>query len=173
MYTELTYQEGIEFMPKVWTIDFSSDPNYFTNPFVPLELRRVTFFKVSEKESGTELDIYICLSEKHKRCLHYLKEKLPYKKEIFLYGAYNHINVVQMRALCEIKEIFDEKFFEEKQKVINIFLSQISNGKYVDELCLNKMDQKEIEEALLIIKQSPRIFHLNPKSFATHSYERG
>jgi hypothetical protein len=79
-----------------------------------------------------------------------------------------------MRAFCDIKEIFDEKFSETKQELLDHFISKISHGHYADDLCgLNQMNQKETAEALSIVQQLPRIFHLQPKSFSCDSYERG
>lgn len=163
MYKTLTKSEGARFFQKSLTIILSNKENSFPNPFVPRELRYRCLFK---NGSCSNLVAYLYLKDKEIatfKCLNPLPDK------IYLYGAYNQINVCQMQALGNIKEIGGDK----KNEIIS-FLTKRFNGEFIE--CDNffpKLDQDDKNEGLKSLSLSGKLYYFEPISFAYDEYERG
>ena len=86
----------------------------------------------------------------------------------YLFGAYNEINVIQMRAEVSVTEITEKKACI---KIIDLMKKRLS-GENIGDRFLNEPDEEEKEKALNLLLEG-RIFLFEPISYFYDSYQRG
>lgn len=162
-FKELTKEEGINEIPYIWTVFLSMENDLWANPFQNRKMRHRCLFV---KNDTGNLDIYIHLSEKEISQL----PEVPLPEKVYFYGAYNQLNVIQIRAygvLREVLESAERRLYEEKMLAWleeNIIKDNCHHG--------YQPDAKEKENAVKNLKEG-KVFHFVPENYAYHHYERG
>ncbi len=155
---KLTKKEGIKMLPLIWTIFLSQSEDLWAEPFSNRKMRYRCIF---EKTNGIaeELKVYFHLSEKE------LVSNMP--ESIYFYGAFNQINVHQVRSFGNVREMTDE----EKENFIKLIKVRLT-GKAIGDRLPAPMSFKESQEIPLLI-QSGKFYFFEPLEYAYHVYERG
>lgn len=162
LYTDMSTEEGREFLPKVWNLFFKplTREDFFVSPFGNHKFRDCAEFRLGS--GGTQSDeIFFFINDED--LVQFLKETTG---ELYLFGAYNQVNVCQMRARGTVKFEGEHLETEEiKKRLADIVRSRIN-------VSINKLDRDEVEERLKILRDGLLFsFHIN--SYAYSTYERG
>src|SRR3989344_2048547 len=116
-YTTLTPEDGEYYLPKVWNIAFISltDENHFPEFWHDQLLRECSLF---EDAGSGKMKLFVCGEQSSIKDL--LGDKM--KAEVFLFGAYNQVNVCQMRARGVISRVSSTA---ESERVRGLLRSQV------------------------------------------------
>jgi len=158
----ISKEEGMKLLPLVWTIFLSQSDDLWAEPFSNRKLRYRCFF---ERTNGVskKLTVYFHLTEEEANP----KNLPPIAKTVYLYGAFNQINVYQIKSFGNIREM-DE---EEKTNFIELIKKRLTGQEISDKLT-SAMSPRESEEARLLI-QSGKFYCFEPLEYAYNTYERG
>jgi hypothetical protein len=161
-YIEMSPSEGRRFMPKIKNLIFKplTDENFFVEPWENRELGDCAEFRLSTgRNASDEVLFFVSNSE----LVSFLKNT---KQELYLFGAYNQINVCQMRARGTVT--LEEKHPDSesiKARLRTAIESRV--GSMID-----KLNEEQAEERYSILN-SGVLFRFQMSSYAYHQYERG
>lgn len=166
-YKNISKEEGKLYLPKIWNIDLTQENDLFITPFGNLERRYRTMFK----EENRELVAYFHLNKEE---LNENSDLSAMPETIYMFGAYNQINVCQMRSYGKIREMTEE----EKNEFVKIIKGRFDGEKQTDpdsNYCRNSngLDNKEKRAGLAAINSEGKFFRFDPISYGYHTYERG
>jgi len=164
-YQELSNEEGIKCFFYIGTAFISNNENLWINSFQNRNLRLRCFFNVID-EKTMEIFFHLTKDEFNRMEI----ESPPCKT--YFFGAYNQINVCQMRAFGELNLITEslgiEKFKKELQKDLNRRTNDTKTSS------MYQVTTEEKLEALEIVSNNEGLFFkFIPISYAYHCYERG
>ena len=166
MYKRISKEKGIEFFPKIGSLFISDNKDLWANPFQNTELRARCFFKVIKK-GVMEIFFYLTKEEVNKKT-----ELETFPCQVYFSGAYNQVNVCQMRAYGELQLISDATDIENFKKELSADLETRTNDTKVSYMYEVTTEQKQ--KALKIVSEQPGMFFkFIPKLYASHMYERG
>lgn len=161
-YTDMSVVEGRKFLPNVWNLFPKplADENFFVEPWKNCELRDCADFRLgTEKDQIGEVFFFVT----DEKLIIFLKGTMG---ELYLFGAYNQINVCQMRArgtvTCEEGHPETEQI---KKRLRDVIESRM-------EASIHKLSKKEAEERYAIIENG-LLFCFRISSYAYSMYERG
>lgn len=165
-YERINKAEGVECFPKIGSIFVSNDKDLWANPFENTKLRHRCFF---EKIDDRTMKIFF----------HLTKDELNKKTSItsfpcktYFSGAYNQVNVCQMRAFGELYQITEPADIVTFKEKLMIDLKNRTNDTNVSSM--NEVTTEEKQNALKIISENDGLFFkFIPISYAYHIYERG
>lgn len=160
-YIELNAAEGRRFLPKVKNLFFKPlvDENFFVEPWDNRELGDCAEWRLSgSRERPDQVLFFVCDKE--------LIEFLKTTGELYLFGAYNQINVCQMRARG--MAALEESQLDRKQ--ITARLRAAIEGRVGH--MLDKLDQKEADERYRLLEEGT-LFSFRISAYAYRMYERG
>jgi hypothetical protein len=166
MYKELSASDGIKYLPKIWTVLLTDDPEFNVQSFTFRELRLRCYFDFLNKEIGDTVSVYFHLGTDE-----LFKDMFPnlLPKEINFYGAYNQINVCQMKSHGYIQAMNDT----EKEKYLSLMQKRMSGIETGDEeFERNFFGDGDYSKALKML-ESGNFFRFDPITFEHDSYERG
>lgn len=158
-YTEMTAEEGRGFLPNVWNLFFKpfTEADFFVEPWENCELADCADFRMDSDE------VFFFVTDEG--LINFLKEV---KGELFLFGAYNQINVCQMRARGHVA--FEEGHSETEQ--IRKRLHDAIQSRAGELPRTRRLDRKEAEERYAILENG-LLFRFLISSYAYSMYERG
>ena len=174
-YKELSLEEGMEYLQKIWNLFLKEEDNFFAQPFSFTDERLRCYFK----KTPFELTIFFHLSdidEKYNKFKsHYENQPIPFPlpfkstppEKIYLYGAFNTINVVQMRSHGTLREATEP----EKEEFMTL-MDYRYKGVDIRDNFLNKPDKEELTRARFLLK-SGKVYCFTPTNYAYSEYERG
>ena len=172
-YQSLTPFQGWRFIKKIWTIVVTHNTDYFVQPFSGRSRRLRCIFQ--EGGIDSEPDIFIHFTEAEESTFRgNFDPEVDLKHgyhEIYLYGAYNQINVCQMKVLCLVREFEPES--EESGRIIRQMISNLE--KVTEENFTLTPPGEAKEQALKLLKadKSGKIFSLRPVHYEYDEYQRG
>lgn len=165
-YEKLSKKEGIESFHFIGTVFISKNKELWANPFENRELRARCFLKVINEET---MEIFFHLTNDEVAKKTELK-KFPCKT--YFFGAYNQVNVCQMRAFGELQLLSDATDIQKFKNELSTDLDARTNDTNVSSMYQVNTEQKQ--KALKTISETPGMFFkFIPKSYAYHVYERG
>ncbi|MFA4942243.1 MAG: hypothetical protein WC564_01230 [Patescibacteria group bacterium] len=157
----LTNKEGVSTLPLAWTVFVRPDKNYSADPFSYRTLRYRCFFDKLQGQLSEKLMVYFHLIEGDES-----NDYLPSSKNVYLYGAFNQVNVYQVRSFGKVREMTEE----ERVKFIKIIKDRL-NGKDVgDELPIKLSGQEK--ELVLIRLKTGTFYCFEPVSYELGIYHR-
>ena len=162
MYEEMTKEEGLVLLPKILTVFVSKDPELWANPFQNLEERHHCFFEKSE--SGMIAYFYLTL----KKYKIYFLESLKNSEKFYLSGAFNYMEVCQVRAFGEVSEIVGDK----KNQMIDLMNKRLKGEETNDPISYS-LSRDEKRDYLIPSSEEGIMYSFKPESYAYHTYERG
>jgi hypothetical protein len=165
-YKEIENEEGIKCFPYIGTVFVSNKEDLWANPFQNSELRRRCFFRIID-EKTMEIFFHLTKDEFNKETT---VTTFPYKT--YFSGAYNQINVCQMRAFGELHLLTQSSDIDKFKNELEADLKKRTNNTKVSSM--NQVTTKEKKDALEIVsKNEGMFFRFVPLSYAFHTYERG
>jgi hypothetical protein len=165
-YTRIKKEEGVKCFPHIGSIFVSDDKDLWANPFENTELRHRCFFEI--KDSRT-MEIFFHLTQNE---CNNKTSITTFPCKTYFSGAYNQINVCQMRAFGELILITEPADIEAFREKLTIDLKNRTNDTNVSSM--NEVTTEEKLKALEITsKDDGMFFKFIPKSYASHMYERG
>lgn len=162
-YKKLNEKEGWLYLSKIWTVFLSKDPDLWVNPFEHRDQRYRCLFMDSEK------CIYLYLTSHEivkTECLDVSSDG------IFFSGAYNQINVCQMRSVATIESV--GKY--EKSYILFLIEKRLRGEKIPSDNFKKYFfdpNKEEKMKALKYLRSDGILFCIKPSSFEYHTYERG
>lgn len=160
-YEVLTIAKGAKYMPKVWNFFFESIDNgeFFVTPWAKkaTEVADCAEFRLS---GSTPEILFFVLDEELARFLSSTHEQL------YLFGAYNQVNVCQMRAKGTVTL---EEAHPETEAIRERLRSKISARVGA---CVSKLSEQEAEKRFEILDRG-KLFCFYPIEYAYAMYERG
>ena len=163
-YEEISNKEGIKFFPLIGTIFVSDDEDLWANPFQNRELRPRCFFKIIDKNT-MEIFFHLTKNEFKRTKI----ETLPC--HTYFSGAYNQINVCQMRAFGELYLLTEAPDVDKFKNELVVDLDKRTNNTKVSSM--NQVTTQEKNVALEVVSHGGMFFKFVPISYAKHTYERG
>lgn len=163
-YEPLTNEEGVESFPRVFTLFPTTDANFFIDPFGLRRLRYRAYFEKTTRSLKQELRVYFHLTPKENEGLsisNYLTD------EIYLYGAFNEINVVQIKSRGVIEEILGES----KEQFLAIIKDQLT-GENISRIGPGP-SKDDIRNALNDLSTEGYVYCFTPIDYMFSTYERG
>lgn len=158
---KLTNKEGVSTLPLVWTIFVFTDKNYSVDPFSYRALRYRCFFDKLQGRLSEKLMVYFHLSEGEQ-----FNGYLPSSKNVYFYGAFNQVDVHQVRSFGKVREMKEE----ERVKFVKIIKDRL-NGKDVgDELPIKPHDAEK--ELVLTRLKTGTFYCFEPVSYELSTYQR-
>ncbi|HWQ60506.1 MAG TPA: hypothetical protein VN420_05190 [Candidatus Fimivivens sp.] len=153
--------EGKKYFPKVWSLvpESLSNEDLFINPFYGGDLRDCAEFQTGTgKDQVGEVVLFVDDEE----IIRFFEQTA----ELYLYGAYNQVNVCQMRVRGTVKPEEDHAETERiRCRLKEVIRSRV--GKQV-----NGLERDEAEDRYVILEKG-RPFRFSPISYAYDTYERG
>jgi hypothetical protein len=162
MYKELEKEKALMFLPQIWTVFLSKDPNLFAEPFSNRRLRHRCLFE----KSKDKITVYFYLNPEDIKFVDL--ESMTSSEKIYFYGAFNHINIFQVRAFGEVSKVVGEK----KDQIINLMIKRLKGKKTNDPVSL-KLERKEKSKTLISLKEKRTLYALTPDSYAYRVHEKG
>ncbi len=160
-YEKISHKEGIEFFPKVWTIFLSKNPKLWANPFENRKLRPRCIFEKSNGISN-KMTVYLHLTDEE-----IISEGIEsITEEIFLYGAYNQVQVYQMKGIGKIREMTGE----EKKKFVKLVKDRLKGENIGDRVDLSMSKNNDMIPKIMT---SGKFFCFEPTDYEYNMYERG
>jgi len=160
----MTAAEGRKFMPNVWNLFFKplTEADFFVEPWENCELRDCADFQlgIGGDQPG---EIFFFASDE--KLIKFLSETLG---ELFLFGAYNQVNVCQMRAGGTVALA---EGYPETEK-IRKRLRDVIQHRAGEAPRTRRLDKKEAEERFAILENG-QLFRFLVSSYAYSMYERG
>lgn len=162
-YTVLNPEKGEGYMPKVWNLFFKpiAETDYFVEPWGNLLVRDCSEFR-DGKDGSMEL-VFCGASETIETLLDDKAEA-----DAMVYGAYNQVNVCQMRALGTVFRITSA---EELESIKNLLRERVKSKKKMNGSSI-PMTNREVAERLAVIDGQPP-YRFVPREYAYMTYERG
>lgn len=159
-YKALDMHDGQKYFSCIWNLFLQplSNDNYFVEPWANVALRECATFEMG----GGHLSMILCLSEES-----VLEHFAITPTEIYIYGAYNQIQVCQMRARGDVS--IELPFAESKQHRATL-LAALEQKMLASDI--GRPSLKEMREALALAKGG-RFFRFTPTKYALAGYERG
>lgn len=157
-YINLSVKEGRESFPKIWNLFFKplANGDFFVEPWSNRALRDCAEFRLDQ--SG---EIFFFVD--NEKLASFLKETTG---KLYLFGAYNQINVCQMRASGTVTF---ETGHPETEQIRKRLYKAIESRTRVN---INRLDEEEAEVRYSILKKGLLFcFHIN--SYGYNTYERG
>ena len=161
-YTSMSAGEGRRFLSNIWNLFFKSltDGNFFVEPWENYELRDCAEFRPVDREGQLDEILFFVVDEELAR---FLNETLG---EIYLFGAYNQINVCQMRASGTVALAEGHPETEQiKKRLHDAIKSRVGAS-------IHKLDEKEAKERYASLENG-KLFRFLVSSYAYSMYERG
>jgi hypothetical protein len=161
-YTDMSVPEGRKFLPKIRNLFFKplADENFFVEPWSNRELGDCAEFRLGAGKNGSD-EVLFFVSDTG--LISFLKEA---KGELYLFGAYNQINVCQMRARGTVTlEEGHPEIGQVKVRLRSLIEPRVGS-------MVEKLDKAEAEERYAILNNGlPFCFRVG--SYAYHMYDRG
>jgi hypothetical protein len=161
-YEVLEAAEGVKYMPKVWNLHFKplNEDNYFVEPWKNTALADCAEFRLSASNGGRSEVLFFV---KDPELVDFLARS---QEELYMYGAYNQINVCQMRAKGSVAKL---DTYPEADSIKQHLRDRIASrvGAFV-----SKLSQDEANERYTILDQG-QMFCFRPTEYAYGMYERG
>lgn len=165
-YKRIKKDEGIKYFPLIGTVFISNDKDLWANPFQNRDLRLRCFLKVIDFRT-MEIFFHLTKDEVNKKT-----EITSFPCKTYFSGAYNQVNVCQMRAFGELHLLTDSadinKFIDE----LKVDLEKRTNDTKVSSMYQVKTEEK-IKALEIVSKNDGMFFKFIPISYASHMYERG
>ncbi len=166
MYKRIKKKEGIKFFPLIGTVFVSNNKDLWANPFENRDLRPRCFFKISDEET-MEIFFHLTKDERNKKT-----EIAVFPCKTYFLGAYNQINVCQMRAFGTLYLLSKSEDIRKFKDELRADLEKRTNDTNVSSM--NQVTTKEKLKALDVVsKDEGMFFKFIPTSYAYHMYERG
>jgi hypothetical protein len=155
----MTAEEGRKFLPNVWNLFFKpfSEANFFVEPWENCELADCADFRMDSDE------VFFFAADEG--LINFLKEV---RGELCLFGAYNQINVCQMRARGHVALAEDHPEIEQIRKRLRDSIQHRSG----ETPRTRRLDKKEAGARLAILENGLP-FRFLISSYAYSMYERG
>ena len=156
-YTEMTAEEGRKFLPNVWNLFFKpfTEANFFVEPWENCELADCADFRMDSDE------VFFFVTDEG--LINFLKEV---KGELCLFGAYNQINVCQMRARGHVALTEGPPETEQIRKHLRDRIESRVGAP------VHRLTEKEAKERCVILENG-LLFRFLVSSYAYSMYERG
>ncbi len=154
-YKELPVEKGRKYLPHIWNLFFKplDEPDFFVEPWRNCELGDCAEFREDE------VSFFVLDAE--------LVAFLDGAREgLHLFGAYNQVNVCQMRARGTVSRVDDPAEIARVKKSRRASITK-RVGKTVDGL------REEEADARRVIIDSGTLFRFSVTSYAHKMYERG
>jgi hypothetical protein len=162
MYKELAVVEGTKYMQLVWNFFFApiSEEEFFVQPWGNRELADCAEFQVDQKK-GLLVGIMFFVSDKKLKSF-----LLNTQGDLYLFGAFNQINVCQMRS----KGIVTSEESHPKTEAIKKRL----RAKILErtKTMISKLSEEEARIRFNILDRG-KLFCFHPENYAYATYERG
>ena len=161
-YTEMSIPEGRRYLPSVWNLFFKplTDENFFVEPWKNCELRDCAEFRLGNGRNGSHEILFFVTDEK---LISFLQET---SGEVYLFGAYNPINVCQMRARGTVVREENYPNVEQVKTRLHIAIERRVGA------MVSKLNQEEAEERFTILHNG-LLFCFRVNVYAYQMYERG
>ena len=164
-YKEIENEEGIKYFPYIGTVFVSDREDLWANPFENRDLRRRCFLKIID-EKNMEIFFHLTKDEFKNTGIETLSCKTYFS------GAYNQINVCQMRAFGELHLLTDSSDIDKFKNELRADLKKRTNDTKVSSM--HQVTTQEKLNALEIVSKNSGMFlRFVPLSYASHMYERG
>lgn len=161
-YKTLDTMEGARCLPSIKSIFFKplEDDSYFVEPWENREMADCADFQLGTGENGAH-EVFVFVEDEE--LISFLKDS---DKEIYLYGAYNQITVVQMRALVRV-------VIEEDHPDVDAIRSRCRSAieARIDAF-VNKLSKEEAAARLRVLDNGT-LFCFKVREYAYDFYERG
>jgi hypothetical protein len=165
-YKELSGEEGRKYFPLIWTIFLEKeDANFFAEPFSNQRIRFRCFFDQNGSEIAGKGKLSVFFQLTKEEVEEFELKKLP--KKIYFYGAYNQINVVQIKSYGKIRTMTQE---EKESFIIHAIENLQNKGKGPFSL---RDKEKEAEVLSVIKSRKGEFYRFDPISYSFNTYERG
>ena len=154
-YTELEAAKGRKSLEHIWNLFFKplTEPDFFVEPWENCELGDCAAF------TGDE--VWFCTNDAE-----LVAQLEAAKEELYLFGAYNQVNVCQMRARGTVTRVSeDSKTKQIKSRLRAAITRRV--GKMVEGL---KEDEAQARRAII---DSGAVFCFRATAYAYDTYERG
>ena len=161
-YTDMSAAEGRKCLPNVWNLFLKplTEENFSVEPWENRELRDCAEFRLGAGKDPVD-EIFFFVADE--RLISFLKETAG---ELYLFGAYNQINVCQMRVrgafTCEEGHPEAEQM---RKRLLDAVELRVGAGGH-------KLDEKKVKERRAIL-ESGLLFRFQISSYAYSLYERG
>jgi len=157
-------KEGWNYLSLIWTIFLSEEPDLFAEPFSNRHLRYRCLF-VKEVNN-----IYLYLTNEEIKSIKCLN---PLPSKIYFYGAYNQIEVCQMRSYGTIKVVVDKR----RHMIIELMTRRLNGEQIIsDNFCRNIKDNLNddgTQKSLKSLSLEGKLYCFEPISYDFDLYERG
>lgn len=161
-YEAMSAAEGRKFLPNVWNLFFKpvTEENFFVEPWKNCELGDCAEFRLGNGREGSDEVLFFVTD---KELVDFLKKT---SGELYLFGAYNQINVCQMRARGTVA-------LEEGHPDVEQFKARLQAdiASRVGSM-VSKLNQEEAEERYAILNNG-LLFCFRVSAYAYQMYERG
>ena len=160
-YKGLDASEGAKFMPSVWNLHFKplGEDNYFVETWENRALADCAEFRLGSSSERSEILFFV----KDEELVRFLEQA---QEQMYLYGAYNQINVCQMRAKGSVAPLESHPDAEGiKQRLRAQIASRV--GSFV-----SKLSDDEASERYEILNGG-KMFCFRPVEYAYSGFERG
>jgi hypothetical protein len=164
-YKEIENEEGIEYFPYIGTVFISNREDLWANPFQNRELRRRCFLKIIDEKT---MEIFFHLTKNEFKNTEI--ETLPCKT--YFSGAFNQINVCQMRAFGELHLLTDNSDIDNFVNELKADLEKRTNNTKVSSM-YQLTTQEKLNALKIVSENDGMFFKFIPISYASHWYERG
>ena len=153
----MSAEEGRKFLPNTWSLFFKpfTEADFFVEPWENRELADCADFRMDSDE------VFFFVTDEGS--INFLKEV---KGELYLFGAYNQVNVCQMRARGHVALAEGHPETEQIRKNLRDRVESRVGARG------HKLDEKEAEERYAILENG-LLFRFLCSSYAYSMYERG
>jgi len=161
-YKELTLVDGTKFIQNVWNFFFkpTGDEAFFVEPWDNRELADCAEFRFDQM-TGLLTEILFFVSEEE-----LIRFLLSTRGQLYLFGAYNQVDVCQMRSLGIVtNEDSHSEASAIRERLRAKILKRIT-------ATVNKLDREEVQARLALLENG-RLFSFRPVNYAYAMYERG
>lgn len=161
-YIDMSISEGRKCLPNIQTLFFRTlkDESYFAEPWKNRKFADCAEFRLGNGRDGSD-EVFFFVSDEE--LTDFLKSA---SGELYLFGAYNQINVCQMRARGTV--VFEDRHSEVDQIKARLRTKIKSRvGSF-----FNKLDEAEAEDRYAILNNG-LLFCFRVEAYAYHAYQRG
>lgn len=166
-HKEIQVKEGWKHLSKIGNVFISQNDDLLINPFSNRGLRFRCLLLNKEL-----IYLYLTIEEIEKNI-----DLAPTPRESYFYGVYTQnnvgqINVHQVRAFCDIKQVQITKEYNLiYQSIINRLLGdKINSDNFIESFYPNG---REKDGAIRSLSAPGKLYRFTPLSFSYHMYERG
>lgn len=161
-YVELSMSEGREFFPKVLNLFPKplTDDDFYVEPWENRELADCAEFRLGSGTDGSD-EVLFFVSDPP--MIDFLSKSTG---DIYLFGAYNQINVCQMRARGNVTLVESDSDAQQIKARLHAAIEKRVGALF------NGLDTQEAAERYALLSEGS-LFRFRITTYATHMYERG